>query len=276
MPSINSLTDDLGTLGGVNSFAYGINSSGQVIGEASTSTGAPHAFRTAANAKINPLTDDLGTLGGSQSYAYGVNSNGRVVGYAYTTGNTARHAFRTAANAAINPLTDDLGTLGGTQSYAYGINDSTGGHQDGPTQLGNTARHAFLYSGSTMNDLNDLIAPGSGWILADANGINDAGQIVGTGTINGYNHALPADAGAGTGDVGDVGRLGVFRPFGCGRPMVAVKPSPPAPLPKGEGSDIFPLAFCGGRTKIEVMNRLHIYYWYFYFSPRGFGVGGGV
>jgi len=35
-----------------------------------------------------------------------------------------------------------------------------------------------------MNDLNDLIPAGSGWELVTAFGINDAGQIAGTGVIN--------------------------------------------------------------------------------------------
>jgi hypothetical protein len=40
-----------------------------------------------------------------------------------------------------------------------------------------------------MQDLNDLIASGSGWTLGDAVGINDAGQIVGNGMIGGNSHA---------------------------------------------------------------------------------------
>ena len=32
-----------------------------------------------------------------------------------------------------------------------------------------------------MQDLNNLIAPDSGWTLEDATGINDSGQIVGYG-----------------------------------------------------------------------------------------------
>ena len=32
-----------------------------------------------------------------------------------------------------------------------------------------------------MQDLNNLIAPTSGWTLEEANGINDLGQIVGGG-----------------------------------------------------------------------------------------------
>jgi len=41
-----------------------------------------------------------------------------------------------------------------------------------------------------MNDLNSLIPAGSGWELQRAAGINDAGQIVGTGTINGQTHGF--------------------------------------------------------------------------------------
>src|SRR5262245_12387301 len=41
-----------------------------------------------------------------------------------------------------------------------------------------------------MADLNDLIPPGSGWLLEVAAAINDAGQITGTGTVNGCTHAF--------------------------------------------------------------------------------------
>ena len=36
-----------------------------------------------------------------------------------------------------------------------------------------------------MRDLDLEVAPGSGWVLVSANGVNDAGQIVGSGTLNG-------------------------------------------------------------------------------------------
>jgi hypothetical protein len=36
-----------------------------------------------------------------------------------------------------------------------------------------------------MLDLNSLIPANSGWVLQFANGINDQGQIVGEGTLNG-------------------------------------------------------------------------------------------
>jgi probable HAF family extracellular repeat protein len=47
-----------------------------------------------------------------------------------------------------------------------------------------------LYDGGNMIDLNALLPAGSGWRLDTASGINDLGQIVGNGNINGYEHAF--------------------------------------------------------------------------------------
>jgi uncharacterized protein (TIGR03437 family) len=57
---------------------------------------------------------------------------------------------------------------------------------------------AFLYHAGTMYDLNSLIPADSGWTLSFAIGINDAGQIAGTGFHNGQERAFlltPAAAG---------------------------------------------------------------------------------
>src|SRR5689334_2502879 len=103
---------DLGTFGGTDSYGYGINASGQVVGYAATTGGTYHAFRTAANHPIDPATDDLDTLGGTWStVALSINDSGQVVGRTFTTGDALQHAFRTAANSPINLATDDLGTL---------------------------------------------------------------------------------------------------------------------------------------------------------------------
>ncbi len=58
--------------------------------------------------------------------------------------------------------------------------------------VGNTGTtHAFLYDTvHGMIDLNSLINPSSGWVLNVAQSINDFGQITGTGTIGGQQHAF--------------------------------------------------------------------------------------
>ncbi len=70
----------------------------------------------------------------------------------------------------------DLGTLGyGDTSVAKAINGS--GVMVG-TASTSSGYHAFIYSGGTMTDLNNLIPAGSGWVLTGATGITDAGQII--------------------------------------------------------------------------------------------------
>jgi hypothetical protein len=43
---------------------------------------------------------------------------------------------------------------------------------------------------SAPSDLTSLIAPGSGWVLTDALKIDDAGQVIGVGTLDGSPHAF--------------------------------------------------------------------------------------
>jgi probable HAF family extracellular repeat protein len=75
----------------------------------------------------------------------------------------------------------DLGTLDGFSTSALGINNLGQIVGEALIPTSNTAAHAFLYSRGKMQDLNNLLAPDSGWTLASANGINDRGQIVGYG-----------------------------------------------------------------------------------------------
>lgn len=56
---------------------------------------------------------------------------------------------------------------------------------DGSTiTLNRFFQRAFLWQNNSLQDLNKLIPPGSGWILLTANDINDLGQIVGFGIKN--------------------------------------------------------------------------------------------
>jgi probable HAF family extracellular repeat protein len=57
--------------------------------------------------------------------------------------------------------------------------------------VGTADSHAFIYSGGKLQDLNNLIPKGSGWVLTEATGINDTGQIVcNAHNASGYTHAF--------------------------------------------------------------------------------------
>jgi probable HAF family extracellular repeat protein len=131
---------------------------------------------------------DLGTLGGSYSSAGGINASGQVVGDLATAGNGPDHAFLYSGG-----VMHDLGTLGGSSSAAIGINAS--GQVVGISFTTGTSypSDAFLYSGGIMIDLNSLLPADSGWQLSSASAINDSGQIVGYGSINGQYHAFLLD-----------------------------------------------------------------------------------
>ena len=88
-----------------------------------------------------------------------------------------------AVAAAPQYSVTDLGTLGGTSSYATGINNRN--EVVGEAYTSSDKMHAFEYSDDSMEDLNSLLPSGSGWTLTEATGINDLGQIVGDGTIDG-------------------------------------------------------------------------------------------
>jgi probable HAF family extracellular repeat protein len=178
----NGAYQDLGVLqaGGWSS-ASGINQSGAVVGDASVGSGF-HGFKWTTAAGMLPVGD----LGGANSHASGVNNAGAVVGTA-TLASGYEHAF-----LAIGAGVTDLGTLGGGSSYAYSINDS--GTVVGYSWLASGQDpHAFVYANGIMLDLNSLLSSGSGWELTEAYGINDAGQITGSGLFHGQVSAFRLD-----------------------------------------------------------------------------------
>jgi probable HAF family extracellular repeat protein len=168
---------DLGTLGGMDSYAYGINNHGQVVGEARTADGVGvHAFFWQ-----DGVMTDLGTFGGPYSAAYAINDASEVVGSADLTSNVD-HAFRWSSRRGLH----DLGTLGGTNSSASGINN-TGQIVGSSDTSGTYTGHAFLYRAGQLTDLGTLGGPHS-----DAVAMNDAGQVVGSADTTDFLHSPDA------------------------------------------------------------------------------------
>lgn len=173
---------DLGTFGGLESNALGINGSGQVVGYAQTPFGQFRAFSYSEGTITN-----LGTLGGFSSRATAINDAGQIVGESFTEVPLTNHAFLYS-----DGVMSDLGTLGGRNSSALAINSY--GQIVGSSDTFSGGQRAFLYSSGEMIDLNTFVSPGSGWlVLRTARSINDAGQIVGEGlTTAGFLHAFLA------------------------------------------------------------------------------------
>jgi probable HAF family extracellular repeat protein len=173
---------DLGTLGGPISIAYGLNELGQVVGASTTALGERHAFLWTPGVGMQ----DLGTLdGGTSSTARGINDRGQVVGESVLPRvgpqEPQTHAFLWTAEEGMQ----DLGSLGEplTSSVAYDINNAgqvvgRSFSADPPIFPPNDPEfrsHAFLWSAGT--GMQELGALSGGYSVAYA--VNEAGQVVG-------------------------------------------------------------------------------------------------
>ncbi len=171
---------DLGTLsGGDSSHARGVNEDGLIIGDSEiTSGGDSHAVIWQGTSGIT----DLGTLP-LDEYSNGVaiNDAGHATGRSLGRPGGNQFAFFWDGSSM-----SELPMLpGGTFLEAAAINESDQivGRGD---RFGDQT--AFLWERSTGEtiDLNALLPSGSGWQLAQATGINDAGDIVGFGYLAGH------------------------------------------------------------------------------------------
>jgi probable HAF family extracellular repeat protein len=175
---------DLGTLGGLSSQAFGVNSSGigaqtDVVGVSATTSGVAQAFLWAQG----PPLINLGAPG-LISVATGITNRlagGEVwiVGTTYVAApSNPQHAFiKRCVPPACDPTIDFIDALGISQTHseANAINDSrvvTGGWTS--SQTGGVL-NAFRYNHSTSTFTN-LGTPGK---YSTGSGINASGQVVG-------------------------------------------------------------------------------------------------
>jgi probable HAF family extracellular repeat protein len=169
----NGKFKDLGTLGGYDAGALSINDRGQICGDSDVTTTIDstlgfvphHAFLWDRG-----VMTDLGTLGGGFSLAENMSTQGVVIGFSTLPAEQHQHPFLWQAGAV-----SDLGVLDGdTDGDAVGINSF--GQVVGFSGTSGTTR-GFIWQTGVMADLNTLIDPSSGFQIAAAFWINDAGEI---------------------------------------------------------------------------------------------------
>lgn len=188
--TIGSLVD-LGDLPGGEDYSVGhdINDSGQVVG-ASWTADERHPFvwnPSVPNASSGTLYD-LGDLvgGRDEGGAIGINDSGQIVGHSSAT--SGFRGFLTGVDALEPTITDlvDLGDLPGGSDYSL-ARDINNHDQIVGVGTDNGQRAVTWTDPNHLIDLNDLLDPisGAGWTLNYASGIDDAGQIVGYGRLDG-------------------------------------------------------------------------------------------
>jgi probable HAF family extracellular repeat protein len=158
----------LGTLGGTQSAAFGVNAAGQVVGWAQiTGDQARHAFLW----DQGKMTD-LGLLTGDQeSTARAINDNGLVVGTSERdihAGSGTFHAF-VYSNGKLTALPD----LGGKQSWAADVNNA--GTIVGYAYNAAGAEIAAFWKGGVPTNIGQHSKAGRQRVY----GVNDQGVMVG-------------------------------------------------------------------------------------------------
>ncbi len=199
--------EDLGTLGGSNSIAFGVNNYSQAAGEAETSASDPNgedfcgfgthliclAFES-ANGVMNPLP----TLGGNNEVANAISNRGVVAGFAENStpdpGCPAPQLFRFEPVIWVNGVIHRQATVGGDpEGVAYEINDN--GEVVGasgtcttfnPNFLNNLlAVHAVLWENGKATDLGNLGGPTGQAGGNAAYSVNNRGEVVGGSDLPG-------------------------------------------------------------------------------------------
>jgi len=165
---------------GVDSgIANDINDSGEVVG------GTPNGVAIWQNG----VETDLGTFGGSSAGANAINASGQIVGsIGLTNTNATAFVWTPSSPNGTSGTERTLSAPSGTWESTTADDINGGGTIVGSgievTKKG-SVRHAILWRNGSAIDLNSVLPSRSGWVLTEARAINDKGQIVGVGTLNG-------------------------------------------------------------------------------------------
>jgi probable HAF family extracellular repeat protein len=177
-------------------FGFGINDNGQAVGSSGlcSNTSLPPLNPAGEHAVLwesDGTPTDLGNLGGTYNVASSINNRGVVVGGAMSPIDGTVHAFRWSRETGMQDFGAFPGAVITVAPCCRTINDR--GEMVGWAINGTTFNStALVWQGKVPVDLNTLIPKDSGWYLQGALSINDAGEIVGYGLIDGNLHAFRA------------------------------------------------------------------------------------
>ena len=182
----DGVLQDLGTLGGPDAIAMGVNERGQIFGNSYTSTDPSpvcgnlnpdisfDSLTTGAFLWQNGKITNLGSFGGTCTNATAINNRGQVVGFSFLAGDTVLHPFSWERGKLV-----DLGTLGGSQAMALHVNDA-GDIVGWSLATNESIMHATLWSRGQITDLGAFEPDQCSFPL----GINSKKQVVGFVSLN--------------------------------------------------------------------------------------------
>jgi probable HAF family extracellular repeat protein len=179
----SQLYTDIAALGGTSPVVTSRNNSGKIVGH--TSIYYPRYQTYVDRGFIWDEINGASILSGL-THAMDINESDQVVGYKVVSGSGAWAYIWDNTNGYL-----PLGSLGYKFTFALGINDF--GVVVGASAIPDAMNtdHAFIWdSQGGMRDLNDYLPSNSGWIVNSAQDINNKGEIVGTGTLNGMTKAF--------------------------------------------------------------------------------------
>lgn len=162
---------DLGSLGGQEGDATGLNSHGQIVGGADTAKhGKGPEFLTNVFVWQNGRMKAVPGLDGSHAFVVAVNSAGQMAG-AYSP-----DPLKAKFAAALFTLSGRVTLLGGfpASQHGYSLSEAEAVNAKGQA-VGISNNQAFLWSAGRLKKL----MPPPGFTAADAGAINDAGIIAG-------------------------------------------------------------------------------------------------
>ncbi|MBK6357783.1 MAG: DUF3466 family protein [Betaproteobacteria bacterium] len=168
---------NLSQLYGERGYAFDINDSGSVVGSLGNQG---YIWNQATGLTYIDIQK-------TESTAWSINENGQVVGWLSDKRSNRRGYSSFIWHRGQLTIIDDLNS---EQSMAFGINASgqvVGTHRNLLNY--NSMGDAYIWDQvHGMLDLDSLLVGSDQWQLNEANGINDLGQIVGTGLLNGQRH----------------------------------------------------------------------------------------